>query len=36
MISIDILTLIFLIINAVLLVGLTVLAVKLFKFLNKK
>lgn len=36
MIQIDILTLVFLIINTVLLAGLTVLAVKLFRFLKKK
>lgn len=36
MVNIDILTLVFLIINAVLLIGLTVLAIKLFKYLKKK
>lgn len=36
MVDIDVLTLVFLIINAVLLAGLTVLAVKLFKFIKKK
>ena len=36
MVNIDILTLIFLIINAILLSGLTVLAIKLFKYLKKK
>ena len=34
--DIDVLTLIFLIINAVFLSGLTVLAIKLFKYLKKK
>lgn len=36
LVNIDILTLIFLIINAILLSGLTVLAIKLFKYLKKK
>lgn len=36
MVDIDVLTLVFLIINAVLLAGLTVLAVKLFKIIKKK
>lgn len=36
MVDIDILTLVFLIINAVLLAGLTVLVIKLFKYLKKK
>ena len=36
MVDIDILTLVFLIINPVLLAGLTVFAVKLVKFLKKK
>lgn len=36
MVDIDILTLVFLIINAVLLAGLTVLAIKLLKYLKKK